>query len=67
MPARPDGLSDEDIVRGLYRFREAPEVAESKAAGGGRAPVRATILSGGSIMQQALRAQEILAARGRGR
>ena len=42
-------------MRGLYRFRAAPELPKG-------AP-RATILAGGSIMQQALRAQTILAER----
>jgi pyruvate dehydrogenase E1 component len=55
MPSRPDGVSDEDIVRGLYRFRQAPEPAPD-------AP-RATILASGSIMQQALAAQALLAER----
>ena len=57
MPPRPEGVTDEDIVRGLYRFREAPEVTGEK----GRAPLRATLLGSGSIMQQALRAQALLA------
>ncbi len=55
MPPRPDGLRDEDVVRGLYRFRAAPKV--------GRGAPTATILGSGSIMQQALRAQSILAER----
>ena len=62
MPARPEDVSDEDIIRGLYRFKRAPEVQDAK----GRGPMRATILSGGSIMQQALRAQQLLAERGVG-
>jgi pyruvate dehydrogenase E1 component len=57
MPPRPDGVNDEDILHGLYRFREAPKVK----GGNGRAPLRATLLGSGSIMQQALRAQEVLA------
>ena len=70
MPARPESVSDEDIVRGLYRFREAPAVSGGSGGKGGsggngaksgRAPIKATILGGGSIMQQALRAQQILA------
>ncbi len=60
MPPRPESVTDEDILRGLYRFREAPRVK----GGNGRAPLRATLLGGGSIMQQALRAQEVLAERG---
>jgi pyruvate dehydrogenase E1 component len=59
MPERPDGLTDEQIVGGLYRFKAAPEIAND-----GRAPLRATLLAGGSIMQQALRAQQLLAERG---
>ncbi len=59
MPERPADVSDEDIVRGMYRFRAAPSVGEE-----GRAPLRATLLAGGSIMQQALRAQQMLAERG---
>jgi len=65
MPARPDGVSDEDITRGLYLFRAAPEVASS--GGNGRKahpPLQVTLLAGGSIMQQALRAQALLAERG---
>jgi len=58
MPARPADVSDDDIVHGLYRFRAAPE---GVTGGDGRAPIRATILGGGSIMQQALRAQQLLA------
>jgi pyruvate dehydrogenase E1 component len=53
MPARPEGVSDEDIVRGLYRFSAAPKL-------GPKAP-RATILASGVIMQQALDAQQRLA------
>jgi pyruvate dehydrogenase E1 component len=49
-PARPDGV-DEGILRGLYRYREG--------SGDGR---RVQILASGSILHQALRAQEILAA-----
>jgi len=54
MPALPDGAED-GVVRGLYRFREAPAVA------GARKPTRATILASGSIMQEALKAQAMLA------
>ncbi len=59
MPARPEWVTDADVIGGLYRFKPAPEVDAE-----GRVPLRATILSGGSIMQQALRAQELLAERG---
>src|SRR3954469_19116540 len=60
MPARPDSVSDADIVRGLYLFKAAGDVAgDSK-----RAPMRATVLASGPIMMQALRAQSLLAERG---
>jgi pyruvate dehydrogenase E1 component len=49
-PPKPEGV-EEGILRGLYRFREAP--AERKH--------RAQLLGSGSIMQSALRAQELLA------
>jgi pyruvate dehydrogenase E1 component len=61
MPARPEDVTDEDIIRGLYRFAPAPTLNDDDA---GRPAARATILAGGSIMQQALRAQQILAERG---
>jgi pyruvate dehydrogenase E1 component len=49
-PAMPEGI-EQDIIKGLYRFREAPEERTHKAQ----------ILGSGSILQQALRAQEMLA------
>jgi pyruvate dehydrogenase E1 component len=49
-PAKPDGV-DDGILRGLYRYREGQ--------GGGR---RVQILASGSILHQALRAQEVLAS-----
>jgi pyruvate dehydrogenase E1 component len=56
MPGRPEGLEDEHIVRGLYRFAAAPDGLPADA-------LRTTLLGGGSIMQQVLRAQAILAER----
>jgi pyruvate dehydrogenase E1 component len=53
MPARPEGVTDDDIVRGIYRFAVAPDL-------GTKAP-RATILASGVIVQQALAAQKLLA------
>jgi pyruvate dehydrogenase E1 component len=50
MPAKPPGV-DEDIIRGLYRFGEAPE-------GPSR---RVTILFSGSASQAALKARQLLA------
>jgi pyruvate dehydrogenase E1 component len=55
MPPMPDGVTDDDIVRGLYRYAAAPKA-------GKKAPT-ATILSSGVIMQQAVAAQQILADR----
>jgi pyruvate dehydrogenase E1 component len=55
MPEMPEG-SREGIVRGLYRFRPAPVVE-------GELRARATLLGSGSIMQQVLRAQQLLAER----
>ena len=60
MPARPEWVTDDDIAGGLYRFKPAPD----GVGGDGHAPLRATLLAGGSIMQQALRAQQLLAERG---
>ena len=53
MAARPDDVSDEDIVNGLYRFAAAPAV--------GKGAPRATIVASGVILQQALQAQAMLA------
>jgi pyruvate dehydrogenase E1 component len=50
----PDGVSEEDIVRGLYRFRLGPNGKRKN----GR---KAQILGSGALLQQALRAQELLA------
>ena len=55
MPAMPAGVED-GIVRGLYRFREAPAVA--RANGGAH---RSQILASGTAMLAALDAQQILA------
>jgi len=52
MPPMPDGVR-EGIVGGLYLFRPAASGARH----------RATLLGSGSIMQQVLRAQELLAER----
>ncbi len=49
----PEGVED-DILRGLYRLRPAP--------GEGERP-RAQLLGSGSLLREALRAQEILAER----
>ena len=49
-PAMPEGLDEADIVRGIYRYREG-ESGEHEAH----------IFSSGTIMYEALRAQELLA------
>ncbi len=59
MPAMPEGVRD-GIVRGIYRFRPAPASDKSPAKKGKAAPV-AQLLGSGPILNEALRAQEILA------
>jgi len=51
MPARPEGV-DEGIIKGLYRFRPAPDERR----------LRTQLLASGSAMLAALKAQEMLAA-----
>ncbi len=51
-PAMPEGAG-EGIVRGLYRFAEAPEIAKAKG--------RVRLVGSGSIMQQVLAARDLLA------
>ncbi|HEX2050662.1 MAG TPA: pyruvate dehydrogenase (acetyl-transferring), homodimeric type [Actinomycetota bacterium] len=50
-PRKPDGDVDDGILRGLYPFRAAPEERSH----------RAHIFGSGSLMSEALRAQELLA------
>ncbi len=50
MPPMPPG-SEEGILRGLYRFRPAPDPS---------LPRRAQLLGSGAILNEALRAQELL-------
>jgi pyruvate dehydrogenase E1 component len=52
---KPEG-SDEGIVKGLYRFAAAPEIAELKG--------RVRLVGSGSILQQVLAARDELATRG---
>jgi len=52
MPAMPEG-AEEGIVRGLYRFREAPAEAQVRH--------RAQIVASGTAMLAALDAQQVLA------
>jgi pyruvate dehydrogenase E1 component len=60
MPPLPDRADIVDgVLSGLYRFRAAPPVSGPAKRG----TLRATLLGSGSIMQQVLRAQAILAER----
>jgi pyruvate dehydrogenase E1 component len=52
-PAKPEGV-DDGIVRGLYRFADAPAIE-----GGAKGTVR--LVGSGSIMQQVLKARDLLA------
>ena len=54
-PPKPDG-ADEGIVRGLYRFAAAPDIA-----GGAKARVR--LVGSGSILPQVIAARDLLAER----
>jgi len=51
-PKKPDGV-DDGIIRGLYRFAEAPDL--------GRKAQRARLVGSGSILQQVIAAQQLLA------
>ncbi|HEX5596070.1 MAG TPA: pyruvate dehydrogenase (acetyl-transferring), homodimeric type, partial [Micromonosporaceae bacterium] len=53
-PAEPADVDVEGILKGIYRYQPAPAVSD------GRAP-RANILSSGTGMQWALKAQQLLA------
>ncbi|MEO5884254.1 MAG: pyruvate dehydrogenase (acetyl-transferring), homodimeric type [Candidatus Limnocylindrales bacterium] len=54
-PVRPDGLTDEDILRGIYRFAAAPDLGRKAH------PVR--LVGSGSILNQVLAARDLLADR----
>jgi pyruvate dehydrogenase E1 component len=56
MPARPEGLSTDEIVSGLYRWAGAPEGTEAKA----------TVVFSGTAQKAAREAQAALAERGIG-
>ncbi len=54
-PARPDGLTDEAILRGIYRFAEAPAL--------GKKAHPARLVGSGAILNQVLAARDLLAER----
>ncbi|HEX7497111.1 MAG TPA: pyruvate dehydrogenase (acetyl-transferring), homodimeric type [Candidatus Limnocylindrales bacterium] len=60
MPKRPDGLTDEQISRGIYLLRDAPDLGKSARYKG--KPVR--LVGSGSILQQVVAARDLLAERG---
>jgi pyruvate dehydrogenase E1 component len=60
MPARPADLTDEQIVRGLYRLLPAPELGKRVRFDG--PPVR--LIGSGSILPQVVAARDLLAERG---
>ncbi len=51
-PVKPDGV-DEGILRGIYRYSQGPDL--------GKEAQRARLLGSGSILQQVIAAQELLA------
>ena len=64
MPAMPEG-SQEGIVRGLYKLQPAPAAAEKAPAKKGKqaapvAQIAAQLFGSGPILNEALRAQQIL-------
>ena len=59
MPKRPADLTDEQISRGIYRLLEAPSLGNDARI---KKPVR--LVGSGSILQQSVAAQKLLAERG---
>jgi pyruvate dehydrogenase E1 component len=63
-PAMPEGVDEEGIRRGLYRYAPAPADAASSGSAAARpedATPRAQILASGVAVQAALKAQQMLA------
>jgi pyruvate dehydrogenase E1 component len=56
-PAEPEGINIDGLLRGLYRFREAPAARDEAS----QRP-RVSVLASGSAMLAAQRAQELLAS-----
>src|SRR4051812_1466694 len=52
-PPRPEGVTDEDILRGVYRFAAAPDLGRDAH------PVR--LVGSGAILQQVIAARDLLA------
>jgi pyruvate dehydrogenase E1 component len=59
MPAMPEG-AEEGILHGMYKIRPASKAGGSKPKTGG---AKVQLLGSGSILREAMRAQEILAER----
>jgi pyruvate dehydrogenase E1 component len=60
MPKRPDGLTDDQISKGIYRLLEAPDLAKGAKFKGD--PVR--LVGSGSILRLVVTARDLLAERG---
>ncbi|MCR4374434.1 MAG: pyruvate dehydrogenase (acetyl-transferring), homodimeric type, partial [Acidobacteria bacterium] len=60
MPAMPDGVYD-GIIKGLYRFKAA---VDPQGKGAGKAKLKAQLLGSGTILNEALKAQTMLAEYG---
>jgi pyruvate dehydrogenase E1 component len=58
MPSMPEGC-EEGILRGMYKFRSAPDIKPSN--GSKKGPPRVHVMGSGPMMQAALKAQELLA------
>jgi pyruvate dehydrogenase E1 component len=63
MPAMPQG-AEEGIIKGLYKFSEAPIDADAPASPKPKAKARAQLLGSGAILNEVVKAQEILAKYG---
>ncbi len=60
MPAMPEGV-EEGILRGIYRFRSAPAAEKAAPAKKGKSGAPAAqLFASGPILNEAIRAQEIL-------
>ncbi|WP_346840197.1 pyruvate dehydrogenase (acetyl-transferring), homodimeric type [Microbulbifer sp. SAOS-129_SWC] len=66
MPAIPEGAQariEEGVKKGIYRFRPAADVGAVQSSGQSPARPSVQLFGSGSIMQQVLEAQTLLAAR----